>query len=115
MQRFDQNKTHTGRNMWISILAFCLIIGLFYAGVSVLSRTSLQEQEKNLLKTLQKGVIQCYTIEGSYPESLDYLKEHYGITYDMDKFYVGYQVSGSNIMPDITVIPKDSKRRGSDE
>ena len=45
-------------------------------------------------------------MEGSYPESLQYLKEHYGLTYDDDKFFVDYQTLGSNIMPDVTIIDR---------
>ena len=45
-------------------------------------------------------------MEGSYPESLEYLKEHYGITYDEDRFFVDYKIVGTNILPDVTIIEK---------
>ncbi len=55
---------------------------------------------------LTRGVTYCYTVEGSYPESLEYLKENYGLIYDEDLFFVDYKVEGSNILPDITIIEK---------
>ena len=39
-----------------------------------------------------------------YPDKLSYLEEHYGITYDKEKYIVSYEVVGSNMMPDIMVI-----------
>jgi hypothetical protein len=48
-------------------------------------------------------------VEGKYPESLDYLKEHYGLTYNEDLFFVDYRVSGSNILPDVTIIERKAK------
>lgn len=45
-------------------------------------------------------------MEGSYPESLDYLKEHYGITYDPEKYIVDYEIIGSNLMPDVKVFAR---------
>lgn len=56
-----------------------------------------------------RSITYCYTIEGAYPESLDYLKEHYGLVYDEDLFFVDYRVSGSNILPDITVIERGDR------
>ena len=67
-----------------------------------------QEQAKTLERAIRKSVIQCYAVEGSYPPSLEYLQEHYGIFYDSDSFYVDYISIGSNIMPDITIIEKDN-------
>ena len=39
-------------------------------------------------------------------ESLDYLKEHYGITYDPEKYIVDYEIIGSNLMPDVKVFAR---------
>ena len=39
-------------------------------------------------------------------EHLDYLKEHYGLTYDETRYIVNYEVMGSNLMPDVTVLEK---------
>lgn len=45
-------------------------------------------------------------LEGVYPESLEYLKEHYGLTYNEDRYIVNYEALGSNLMPDVTVMEK---------
>ena len=51
----------------------------------------------------------CYAIEGSYPESLQYLKDNYGLTYDEEKYFIDYQVLGSNILPDVTIIDRRNR------
>ncbi len=45
----------------------------------------------------------CYAIEGRYPESYAYIRDHYGVRVNEDKFYVDYRIFASNIMPDISI------------
>jgi hypothetical protein len=40
---------------------------------------------------------------------MTYLEEHYGITYDKDRYVISYESIGSNLMPDVTVIPLKKK------
>lgn len=61
---------------------------------------------RTLEQAIHKSVAHCYAVEGVYPESLEYLKEEYGISYDSEKYFVDYQIWGENIMPDITIIQK---------
>ncbi|MGO5053847.1 hypothetical protein ACTQ6A_15275 [Lachnospiraceae bacterium LCP25S3_G4] len=107
MNRFQYEKenTHDRKNL-ISIIIFLLLIFIFYCGISFISLKNDHEQRAYLEQTLQRSIVHCYAVEGSYPESLAYLKEHYGVTYDSSKYFVDYQISGSNLMPDITIIEK---------
>ena len=66
----------------------------------------MREEYKRLETALQRSVIQCYAVEGTYPPSLDYIKTHYGLTYDKDLFFVDYQPVGSNMRPEVTIILK---------
>ena len=87
MNRFQKKNTFSpGRLiLLVSIMLFLLIFLLFYRGVSSISRTASDQQTENLRLAIQRSAVHCYAVEGVYPESLDYLKEHYGITYDPDK------------------------------
>ncbi len=64
-------------------------------------------QKTSLEKALKRGIVECYALEGAYPESLDYLVKNYHVIYDHSAFDVKYEVIASNIMPTITVIEKD--------
>ena len=46
----------------------------------------------------------CYSTEGAYPSSLDYLTKHYGIQIDEKRYTVHYTAIAENLMPDITVL-----------
>lgn len=56
-------------------------------------------------QAVRRAAVQCYALEGFYPSSLDYLKDHYGVTVDEDRCFVAYQYVAANLMPDITVLP----------
>lgn len=105
MNRFtctDSKKIRHIPGLSIVILALLLIILIY--GVSYISEATVKEQQHSLETALQRSVIQCYAVEGTYPPSLDYIKTHYGLTYDEDTFFVDYTIVGSNLLPDITVI-----------
>lgn len=110
MARFTNSSTGSKkspyRNLVLSIIIFSAVIGIFLFAVGKMSEKTTAEQEKSLVEALNRGVVQCYAVEGSYPENLDYLKKHYGISYDETHFFVDYSPRGENIMPDITVIRK---------
>lgn len=107
MNRFEnKNKLHKLRFISLPVLAFLVLFLLFMQGVSSVSDTTLQKQEESLHTAIDRSVVQCYAVEGTYPPSLSYLEEHYGLTYDHDLFFVDYQAYGSNIFPDITILRK---------
>ena len=105
--RFEtQKKSSATKNFIISLIFFCLVILTFTLGTSLVAdRTDAQEQ-KTLEQAINRGIVHCYSIEGSYPESLRYLIDHYGLYYDEERFFVDYQVYGSNIMPNVTIIDR---------
>lgn len=107
MNRFESHKgLNKIRLIPLPILAFILLFLLFLRGVSSVSDTTYEKQEESLHTAIERSVIQCYAVEGTYPPSLTYLEDHYGITYNHDLFFVDYQAYGSNIFPDITVLRK---------
>lgn len=105
MYRFVRTKSRSG-TLLFSLLVFVFIFGLFYWGIDAVSATSKAEQRRSLEAALHRSIVHCYATNGTYPQSLLYLKEHYGITYDENRFYVDYQPSGENLMPEVTIIEK---------
>jgi uncharacterized protein with LGFP repeats len=82
---------------------------VFYICVGALSTDTDQQEKDNLYAAIQRSIVHCYSIEGAYPESLEYIVENYGVRYDTDKYFVDYQPQGSNILPDVTIIDKTEK------
>lgn len=89
---------------FIPLIIGLIVVAIFIIGVNYVSATSIDSQQDSLERAIAKDVAQCYAVEGAYPADLNYLSEHYGLTYDDSLFYVDYQSIGSNIYPDITVI-----------
>lgn len=109
MSRFTyQKQPPAAPKALLSVLAFLLILLFFVREISSLSDSTQRRQKESLEHAMMRSITYCYTIEGAYPQSLDYLKEHYGLTYDEDLFFVDYRISGSNILPDVTIIEREA-------
>lgn len=89
----------------LAILAI-LALAIFLQAISHLETRNTLEDKKQLEDTLSKAVVACYSIEGAYPPSIDYLVEVFGIHYNTDRYIVQYVYYGSNILPDITVLDR---------
>ncbi len=89
---------------FISILIFVSIAVLFFFAVDATGKSSISKQQESLENALSRDIVQCYAIEGRYPPNLEYLEEHYGLTYDKTTFFVDYMPIASNLYPDVTVI-----------
>ena len=89
----------------LSAVLLAAVLAAFLICVRSVSGRTAGEQLDILENAIRRASVQCYAIEGRYPPSVDYLKEHYGIVVDEEKYAVFYDGFASNLMPDITVIP----------
>lgn len=62
----------------------------------------------SITETVQKMALQCYVIEGAYPESLEYLEENYGLTVNKEDFLIVYTPYAENLPPDIKVLDRNA-------
>ena len=92
------------------ILVPAVIVLALVIFMSAVSNLDANRQEKELLQleeAIRQASAACYAAEGIYPQDLDYLRQHYGIVIDENRYQVHYEIHGSNLMPDITVLEKD--------
>jgi len=106
MKRFCSESSNSWRRPLGSAALFLILFLFFLLGISHVSRETQSKQAESLRQSISRSIAHCYATEGFYPESLEYLKEHYGIRYDTDTFFVDYQVLGENIFPDVTILEK---------
>lgn len=91
-----------------SLLAFLLLmVGVLFSIRYIENKTS-EESVQVVESNIRKAAISCYAIEGAYPQTMDYLEDHYGLQFDHDKYVVEYDIIGSNVMPWIAVAEKGS-------
>lgn len=97
------------------VLLLLVIAFLFLYGFFSISRTAQEEQLQSVERAIQKSLVNCYAIEGAYPDSLSYLEEHYGLIIDHSKYVVEYSSFGSNITPSVYVVSRGGSDKGGGE
>lgn len=86
------------------------ILFLFLIAFSNLESGRREEGKEQLFRALQRCVVSCYATEGIYPPNVEYMKEHYGIQIDEERYTVIYEVFAENLMPEITVLEKEYEK-----
>lgn len=101
--RENKNTNKVSRGYMAYMLLPVLLV-IFYLIISSLRTSTIERQLDSLNGALNRDIIHCYAVEGYYPPSLDYLKEHYGLTYDEELFIVDYHPVAANMKPTYTVL-----------
>lgn len=111
MNRFSQKKVSSHilrRTVTTVVIAICAVFFLIRGTYSV-QQSADTSQMDSLRLAIVRSAVHCYAMEGRYPESIDYIKEHYGIDWDTSKYIVDYEITGTNLMPDVTVFSIKNK------
>lgn len=105
-----KNLKRDGRRWWqplvVPTVAFALLVWLFIAGAGYFQRMNAEQGLALTRQAVRKAVLQCYAVEGMYPAKLSYLKEHYNLKIDEEKYRVYYDCFASNIMPEINIFER---------
>ena len=111
MNRFHKQRRRilSERGPLFSFLLLAALILLSSFGIDSFSSSASARQAESLRDAVIRSAVHCYAVEGAYPESLAYLEKHYGITYNKDCYLIDYEVTGSNILPDVTVFLLDEQ------
>lgn len=90
---------------WLALPVTAAAVLLFFSlALSSLDRDGSSENMRLLEDAIRRGCVACYASEGAYPPDLDYLKDHYGLQIDEERYTVRYRAFAENLMPDITVL-----------
>jgi len=104
--RTEKTKLKTG--LIITALIILIAAAVFvWAGKA--GRDSLEEETEAIRDTIQQRALQCYVIEGAYPESLDYLVENYGLAVNTEDYKIVYMPYAENLPPEVKVIYRKDK------
>ncbi len=94
----------------LALLIIAFTVGYSMIEMGVFSTRSTREQCRVVEDAINKAVLQCYALEGSYPSALNYLSEHYGLVMDPAHFDYYYEALGANIRPEVHVYPRGVSR-----
>ena len=76
------------------------------AAAGQVSRDMDAQAAAALKDSVVQAAVQCYAVEGAYPESVDYLEQNYGLHINHKRYIVSYSAFASNVMPDVQVLEK---------
>ena len=88
------------------IIKLILILALIIVSITVFNRVgSVHDREEASIvrDAVRQAAITCYAVEGAYPDDVEYLREHYQLAYDQDRYAVTLEGFASNLIPDIYI------------
>lgn len=93
-------------SVFLSLLIFFIFVAIFWNGFSNMETNQDQEDIQRVQESIKKGVLECYAVEGKYPESLSYLEKNYGVYVNEERYLIHYNYQGANLYPDYTIYVK---------
>jgi len=90
------------RLVFVAVLV--VLIGYLFYGMIQMGGASPEKQAENYRDIIDKALVQCYALEGSYPADIHYLTK-YGVIFLDDHFYYSYEIFATNVMPSVVVAP----------
>ncbi len=92
-----------------SIAIFIVLILSFVLLINSITTKNNGRELQIVRDAVKNAALTCYAVEGVYPDDLDYLREHYHLSYNEDKYNVFYEPLASNLMPAIKVAERGGK------
>ena len=109
-RRQEKRPRRGAKRLGAAIAAVCTLLLLL--GVWTVwngAQAAMREQAAQSLRTaVLDAAVQCYALEGAYPQSLSYLEENYGVQVNHSRFIVSYEVYASNQLPVVAVLEKQT-------
>lgn len=91
-------------------LATCILVLALAAVIAcalVIAQASAREQAAiSVRESVLNAAKQCCAVEGSYPSTLQYLEDNYGLTINHDDYVVSYEWFADNVMPSVVVTAR---------
>lgn len=85
----------------VAALAIVVACALIIAQASAREQATISVRE-SVLNTAK----QCCAVEGSYPSTLEYLEENYGLTINHNDYVVSYEWFADNVLPSVVVTAR---------
>ena len=91
-----------------AILIFIALIVAFVLLVNNITNKGNGREMDIVRDAVKNAALTCYAVEGMYPDDLKYLREHYNLSYNEEKYIVYYEPLASNLVPSIKVAERGS-------
>ena len=90
-----------------AVLIFVALIVAFVFLISSITSKGNGRELEIVRDAVRNAALTCYAVEGTYPDDLQYLRDHYNLAYNTDKYVVFYDKPfASNVLPGIRVVER---------
>lgn len=91
----------------VAVLVLVVVLGCAgFALYRVIGQDIEAQQRVALKDAVDAAAVQCFALEGAYPDSLEYLEERYGLRVNHDEYIVTYSSYASNVLPEVEVLKR---------
>lgn len=90
----------------IKLAVIALVIVCSVVLVNRIDSAQSSAETELVRDAVRSAAVTCYAVEGAYPDSVDYLREHYRLAYDEERYFVTYESFAANRIPDIYVTER---------
>ena len=89
-----------------AILVFVALIIAFVFLINIITGKGNSREMDIVKDAVKNATLTCYAVEGMYPDDLNYLIEHYNLSYNKERYIVYYEPIASNVIPSIKVVER---------
>lgn len=90
----------------LAVLCVFLIIVAFALAFFLAQYNTREQSALSIRQTVLDVAMQCAAVEGSFPSSLTYLEDNYGLRINHNDYIVNYEVFAPNVVPSVVVTPR---------
>ncbi len=88
------------------IIAIVAVLALAVVLISRIDTVQGTAETEIVRDAVKNAALTCYAVEGAYPNDVEYLREHYRLAYDEERYLITYDAFASNMLPDIWVTER---------
>lgn len=93
--------------IFICLLVLTIIIAWFAKQTSSMVSGDISNQTlMSIENAVTTAAMQCYAVEGVYPQTIEYLEGNYGLQLNRERYIIDYEVFASNVLPNVTVLQR---------
>lgn len=90
----------------IKLLSIAAVLVLAVLLVNRIDTAHTRAETDIVRDAVKTAALTCYAVEGAYPDSVEYLRKHYQLAYDEERYLITYDAFASNLIPDIYVTER---------
>ena len=94
---------------WIKLAVIAAVLAAAVLLVARIEGSRGSAETEVVERAVRDAAMTCYAVEGAYPAEVRYLREHYQLAYDEERYLVVYNAEMENVLPEIRVL-----KRGED-